>query len=152
MLSKKKIRIMLAVIVIVMIALIGGNRMAIIKEVGQIREAIIQKFPSEEEKRRRIALWVVQHYDGKEPIRTIGVGKIYTSGIFGTGGKSVSVIINNDDKNIIDGILLKDDMIPSHPGAQFRNSDYVYTKQALPKTLDGVKVLHWREKIDDSEN
>ena len=53
MLSKKKMRIMLAVIAIVMIVLIGGNRMAIIKEVGQIRESIAQKFPSEEEKRRR---------------------------------------------------------------------------------------------------
>ena len=54
MLSKKKMRIVLVVIAIVMIALIGGNRMSIIKEVGQIRESIAQKFPSEEEKRRRI--------------------------------------------------------------------------------------------------
>ena len=43
MLSKKKMRIVLVVIAIVMIALIGGNRMSIIKEVGQIRESIAQK-------------------------------------------------------------------------------------------------------------
>lgn len=103
---------MLAVIAIVMIALIGGNRMAIIKEVGQIRESIAQKFPSEEEKRRRIALWVVQHYDVPEPIKEIRVSKIKSYGLLGTGGRAVSVIINDNEKYIIDGISVERDGTP----------------------------------------
>ncbi len=112
MLSKKKMRIVLVVIAIVMIALIGGNRMSIIKEVGQIRESIAQKFPSEEEKRRRIALWVVQHYDVPEPIKEIRVSKIKSYGLLGTGGRAVSVIINDNEKYIIDGISVERDGTP----------------------------------------
>ncbi|MCR1900662.1 hypothetical protein [Ligilactobacillus apodemi] len=44
--------------------------------------------------RQKIALWVVQHYDGQKTIKTIEVGKIYTYGILASGGRSVSVIIN----------------------------------------------------------
>ena len=112
MLSKKKMRIVLVVIAIVMIALIGGNRMSIIKEVGQIRESIAQKFPSEEEKRRRIAWWVVQHYDVPEPIKEIRVSKIKSYGLLGTGGRAVSVIINDNEKYIIDGISVERDGTP----------------------------------------
>lgn len=142
MLSKKKIRIMLAVIAIVMIALIGGNRMAIIKEVGQIRESIAQKFPSEEEKRRRIALWVVQHYDVPEPIKEIRVSKIKSYGLLGTGGRAVSVIINDNEKYIIDGISVEMDGTPR--GIAIYGDDVTSISNSK-KTLEGIKVEFWEE-------
>ncbi len=142
MLSKKKIRIMLVVIAIVMIALIGGNRMAIIKEVGQIRESIAQKFPSEEEKRRRIALWVVQHYDVPEPIKEIRVSKIKSYGLLGTGGRAVSVIINDNEKYIIDGISVERDGTPR--GIAIYGDDVTSISNSK-KTLEGIKVEFWEE-------
>lgn len=53
------------------------------------------------EARQKIALWVVQHYEGAEPIKTIEVGKIYTYGILGSGGRSTSVIINKRSKMLL---------------------------------------------------
>ncbi|TGY55327.1 hypothetical protein E5340_05810 [Ligilactobacillus murinus] len=142
MLSKKKMRIVLVVIAIVMIALIGGNRMAIIKEVGQIRESIAQKFPSEEEKRRRIALWVVQHYDVPEPIKEIRVSKIKSYGLLGTGGRAVSVIINDNEKYIIDGISVERDGTPR--GIAIYGDDVTSISNSK-KTLEGIKVEFWEE-------
>ncbi|MCI5942163.1 MAG: hypothetical protein MRZ40_06285 [Ligilactobacillus animalis] len=142
MLSKKKMRIMLAVIAIVMIVLIGGNRMAIIKEVGQIRESLAQKFPSEEEKRRRIALWVVQHYDVPEPIKEIRVSKIKSYGLLGTGGRAVSVIINDNEKYIIDGISVERDGTPR--GIAIYGDDVTSISNSK-KTLKGIKVEFWEE-------
>jgi len=142
MLSKKKMRIMLAVIAIVMIVLIGGNRMAIIKEVGQIRESLAQKFPSEEEKRRRIALWVVQHYDVPEPIKEIRVSKIKSYGLLGTGGRAVSIIINDNEKYIIDGISVERDGTPR--GIAIYGDDVTSISNSK-KTLKGIKVEFWEE-------
>lgn len=142
MLSKKKMRIVLVVIAIVMIALIGGNRMSIIKEVGQIRESIAQKFPSEEEKRRRIALWVVQHYDVPEPIKEIRVSKIKSYGLLGTGGRDVSVIINDNEKYIIDGISVERDGTPR--GIAIYGDDVTSISNSK-KTLEGIKVEFWEE-------
>lgn len=142
MLSKKKMRIMLAVIAIVMIVLIGGNRMAIIKEVGQIRESIAQKFPSEEEKRRRIALWVVQHYDVPEPIKEIRVSKIKSYGLLGAGGRAVSVIINDNEKYIIDGISVERDGTPR--GIAIYGDDVTSISNSK-RTLKGIKVEFWEE-------
>lgn len=133
---------MLAVIAIVMIALIGGNRMSIIKEVGQIRESIAQKFPSEEEKRRRIALWVVQHYDVPEPIKEIRVSKIKSYGLLGTGGRAVSVIINDNEKYIIDGISVERDGTPR--GIAIYGDDVTSISNSK-KTLEGIKVEFWEE-------
>lgn len=135
-------RIMLAVIAIVMIVLIGGNRMAIIKEVGQIRESIAQKFPSEEEKRRRIALWVVQHYDVPEPIKEIRVSKIKSYGLLGTGGRAVSVIINDNEKYIIDGISVERDGTPR--GIAIYGDDVTSISNSK-RTLKGIKVEFWEE-------
>ena len=140
--NKKKMRIVLVVIAIVMIALIGGNRMAIIKEVGQIRESIAQKFPSEEEKRRRIALWVVQHYDVPEPIKEIRVSKIKSYGLLGTGGRAVSVIINDNEKYIIDGISVERDGTPR--GIAIYGDDVTSISNSK-KTLEGIKVEFWEE-------
>lgn len=142
MLSKKKMRIVLVVIAIVMIALIGGNRMSIIKEVGQIRESIAQKFPSEDEKRRRIALWVVQHYDVPEPIKEIRVSKIKSYGLLGTGGRAVSVIINDNEKYIIDGISVERDGTPR--GIAIYGDDVTSISNSK-KTLEGIKVEFWEE-------
>lgn len=142
MLSKKKMRIVLVVIAIIMIALIGGNRMSIIKEVGQIRESIAQKFPSEEEKRRRIALWVVQHYDVPEPIKEIRVSKIKSYGLLGTGGRAVSVIINDNEKYIIDGISVERDGTPR--GIAIYGDDVTSISNSK-KTLEGIKVEFWEE-------
>lgn len=142
MLSKKKMRIVLVVIAIVMIALIGGNRMSIIKEVGQIRESIAQKFPSEEEKRRRIALWVVQHYDVPEPIKEIRVSKIKSYGLLGTGERAVSVIINDNEKYIIDGISVERDGTPR--GIAIYGDDVTSISNSK-KTLEGIKVEFWEE-------
>lgn len=142
MLSKKKMRIVLVVIAIVMIALIGGNRMSIIKEVGQIRESIAQKFPSEEEKRRRIALWVVQHYDVPEPIKEIRVSKIKSYGLLGIGGRAVSVIINDNEKYIIDGISVERDGTPR--GIAIYGDDVTSISNSK-KTLEGIKVEFWEE-------
>ena len=145
MLSKKKMRIMLAVIAIVMIVLIGGNRMAIIKEVGQIRESLAQKFPSEEEKRRRIALWVVQHFEGPEPIRKVEVGEIYSYGILGTGGRSSSAIINGNSKNIIESISVDKTGMPTGNVVYDLEMKYKFKDKAdKNKTLKNVEVRYWK--------
>ncbi len=136
---------MLAVIAIVMIALIGGNRMAIIKEVGQIRESIAQKFPSEEEKRRRIALWVVQHFEGPEPIRKVEVGEIYSYGILGTGGRSSSAIINGNSKNIIESISVDKTGMPTGNVVYDLEMKYKFKDKAdKNKTLKNVEVRYWK--------
>lgn len=145
MLNKKKMRIVLAVIAIVMIALIGGTRMVIIKEVGQIRESIAQKFPSEEEKRRRIALWVVQHFEGPEPIRKVEVGEIYSYGILGTGGRSSSAIINGNSKNIIESISVDKTGMPTGNVVYDLEMKYKFKDKAdKNKTLKNVEVRYWK--------
>ena len=136
---------MLAVIAIVMIVLIGGNRMAIIKEVGQIRESLAQKFPSEEEKRRRIALWVVQHFEGPEPIRKVEVGEIYSYGILGTGGRSSSAIINGNSKNIIESISVDKTGMPTGNVVYDLEMKYKFKDKAdKNKTLKNVEVRYWK--------
>lgn len=134
----------------------GVEHLRIEKQERQKVESIKEskkEVKDQKEARQKIALWVVQHYEGPEPIKTIGVGKIYTSGILGSGGKSASVIINDEEKNIIDGILIGDDLKPSHPGAQVKNSDYNYVEQAMHKNLDGVEIKYWEENnSNDSEN
>ena len=98
-------------IVVISLFLIGGASIAIIKEVEHLRierqncqkaESIKEsKKRSQKEQakaRQKIALWVVQHYERVEPIKTIEVGKIRTHGILGSGGSSVSIIINSKKK------------------------------------------------------
>ena len=154
----------LVVIVILSLFLIGGASMAIIKEVEHLRiekqerqkaESIKEsekEVKDQAEARQKIALWVVQHYEGKEAIKKIGVSKIYTNGIFGSAGKSVAVIINGEEKNIIDGIHLDDDYIPKEPGARFENSDYKYSNDPLPnRDLNGVDVYHWEDNNNGTD-
>ena len=83
----------LVMIVIISLFLIGGASMAIIKGVEHLRiekqkrqkaESIKESKKEVKEQakaRQKIALWVVQHYEGVEPIKTIEVGKIRTHGI-----------------------------------------------------------------------
>ena len=154
----------LVVVVILGLFLIGGASMAIIKGVEHLRierqkrqkaESLKEskkEVKEQAEARQKIALWVVQHYEGEEAIEKIGVSKIYTNGIFGSAGKSVAVIINGEEKNIIDGIHLDDDYIPKEPGARFENSDYKYSnKPLLNRDLNGVDVYYWRESNNGTD-
>ncbi|WP_286294635.1 hypothetical protein [Ligilactobacillus murinus] len=42
-----------------MVVLLGEDQLTIVKETELVRAVLAQKFPSEAEKRQRIALWVV---------------------------------------------------------------------------------------------
>ncbi len=160
MLKNKKIRII--VVVILSLFLIGGTSMAIIKGVEHLRSEKQKRQKAESIKeskkevkeqakaRQKIALWVVQHYEGPEPIKTIEVGKIYTHGILGSGGRSVSVIINAKKQNIIEGISVDEDDNPTDPGGSFDDNEYSYAGKTMKnKTLDGVKVIYWEGKQHD---
>ena len=153
----------LVVIVILSLFLIGGASMAIIKEVEHLRiekqkrqkaESIKEsekEVKDQAEARQKIALWVVQHYEGPEPIKTIEVGKIYTHGILGSGGRSVSVIINAKRQNIIEGIGVDENDNPTLPGSYFLNSEYKYVEEKMvDKNLEGIDVIYWEGKRNDS--
>ena len=111
----------LVMIVIISLFLIGGASMVIIKGVEHLRiekqkrqkaESIKESKKEVKEQakaRQKIALWVVQHYEGLEPIKEIKVGKIKSYGILGSGGSAVSVMINNNERYIIDGISVRED-------------------------------------------
>ena len=111
----------LVMIVIISLFLIGGASMAIIKGVDHLRiekkkrqkaESIKEskkEVKDQAKARQKIALWVVQHYEGPEPIKEIKVGKIKSYGILGSGGSAVSVMINNNERYIIDGISVRED-------------------------------------------
>ena len=152
----------LVMIVVISVCLIGGASIAIIKEVEHLRierqncqkaESIKESKKEVKEQakaRQKIALWVVQHYEGPEPIKTIEVGKIYTHGILGSGGRSVSVIINAKKQNIIEGISVDEDDNPTDPGGSFDDNEYSYAGKTMKnKTLDGVKVIYWEGKQHD---
>ena len=66
--NKKKNIIALVMVSLIIVVLLGGNQLTIVKETELVREVLAQKFPSETETRRRIAVWVVQHFEGPEPI------------------------------------------------------------------------------------
>ena len=101
------------------------------------------------EDEQKIALWVVQHYEGVEPIKTIEVGKIRTHGILGSGGSSVSIIINSKKKNMIEGIGVDQQGNPTSAGFSFTDSDYKYVEEKLSnKNLDGINILYWEEEND----
>jgi len=160
MLKNKNVRVIVAVILILF--LIGGASMAISKKVEHLRiekqkrqkaeliEESKKEVNAQAEARQKIALWVVQHFEGPEPIKTIEVGKIYTHGILGSGGRSVSVIINAKKQNIIEGIGVDEDDNPTDPGGSFDDNEYSYTGKTMKnKTLDGVKVIYWEGKQYD---
>lgn len=138
--NKKKDVIALVIISLVMIVLLGENKMAIIKETGRVRETLAQKFPSKEDKQRRIVLWVVQNFDVSEPIKEIKVSKIKSYGLFGTGGRAVSVIINNNENYIIDGISVGSDGTPRGIAIYGDDVTSVYNSK---RTLEGIKVKSW---------
>lgn len=153
----------LVVIVILSLFLIGGASMAIIKGVEHLRtekqkrqkaESIKEskkEVKDQAEARQKIALWVVQHYDGAKPIKTIEVGKIKTHGILGSGGRSVSVIINAKRQNIIEGIGVDENDNPTLPGSYFLNSEYKYVEEKMvDKNLEGIDVIYWEGKSNDS--
>ena len=137
--------------------------MAIIKEVEHLRierqncqkaESIQESKKEVKEQakaRQKIALWVVQHYEGAEPIKTIEVGKIYTYGILGSGGRSTSVIINKKKQNAIEGIVVDEDNNPMRSGSYYANSEYKYVEEKMTdKNLEGVDVIYWEGKHNDT--
>ena len=151
----------LVMIVVISLFLIGGASIAIIKEVEHLRierqncqkaESIKESKKEVKEQakaRQKIALWVVQHYEGVEPIKTIEVGKIRTHGILGSGGSSVSIIINSKKKNMIEGIGVDQQGNPTSVGFSFTDSDYKYVEEKLSnKNLDGINILYWEEEND----
>ena len=54
-------------------------------------------------------MWVVQHYEGPEPIKEIKVGKNKIVWNTWFRGSAVSVMINNNERYIIDGISVRED-------------------------------------------
>ncbi|KRL83804.1 hypothetical protein [Ligilactobacillus apodemi] len=100
--------------------------------------------------RRKIALWIVQHFDGPKPIKTIEVGKIYTHGIFESGGRSVSIIINTKKQNIVEGISMDRTNNPTDSGSYFDDNEYNYIEKAMTdRNLEGIKVIYWEGKQRD---
>jgi lipopolysaccharide export LptBFGC system permease protein LptF len=153
----------LVMIVVISLFLIGGASIAIIKEVEHLRiekkkrqkaESIKESKKEVKEQakaRQKIALWVVQHYEGAEPIKTIEVGKIYTYGILGSGGRSTSVIINKKKQNAIEGIVVDEDNNPMRSGSYYANSEYKYVEEKMTdKNLEGVDVIYWEGKHNDT--
>ena len=132
----------------------GVEHLRIEKQKRQKVESIKEskkEVKDQEEARQKIALWVVQHYEGAEPIKTIEVGKIYTHGILGSGGRSVSVIINAKKQNIIEGIGVDENDNPTLPGSYFLNSEYKYVEEKMvDKNLEGIDVIYWEGKRNDS--
>ncbi|WP_304652235.1 hypothetical protein [uncultured Ligilactobacillus sp.] len=146
----------LVVIVILSLFLIGGASMVLIKEVEHLRierqkcqkAESIKESKKEVKARQKIALWVVQHYEGPE-IKIIEIGKIKTHGILGSGGSSVSVVINSKKKNMIEGIGVDEQGDPISAGFSFTDSDYKYVEEKLSnKNLDGINILYWEEEND----
>ena len=145
----------LVVIMILSLFLIGGASMAIIKGVEHLRiekqkrqkvESIKEsekEVKDQAEARQKIALWVVQHFEGPEPIKTIEVGKIESYGILGSGGKAVSVRINQQDDNVFN-VILDDENIPSGGvGGISEKFKYTYVDR-MDTSLENVSVLYWR--------
>ena len=153
----------LVMIVVISLFLIGGASIAIIKEVEHLRierqncqkaESIKESKKEVKEQakaRQKIALWVVQHYEGTEPIKTIEIGKIYTYGILGSGGRSTSVIINKKKQNAIEGIVVDEDNNPMRSVSYYANSEYKYVEEKMTdKNLEGVDVIYWEGKHNDT--
>ena len=153
----------LVMIVVISLFLIGGASIAIIKEVEHLRierqncqkaESIKESKKEVKEQakaRQKIALWVVQHYEGTEPIKTIEIGKIYTYGILGSGGRSTSVIIDKKKQNAIEGIVVDEDNNPMRSGSYYANSEYKYVEEKMTdKNLEGVDVIYWEGKHNDT--
>ena len=144
--NKKKNVIVLVIVSLIIVVLLGGNQLTIVKETELVREVLAQKFPSEAEKRRRIALWVVQHFDVPEPIKEVKVSKIKSYGLFGTGGRATSVIINSNEKYIVDGISVeKNGNVRGGAIYDDRNLKYIHDPNRK-KDLSGIKISCWEKE------
>ena len=99
----------------------------------------------QQQEREKVALWVVQHFSGKEPIKNIKVGRIRTNGILGSAGKSTSLIINDKNVNRLEGVKLDEDGVPNGSYIWFDGFRYTYDeKKDSRETLKGVKVEEWK--------
>lgn len=144
--------------VLISVILLGGASLVIIKKVDHLRIEHLKRQKAESimesrkevihqaKAKQEIALWLVQHLEGPEPIRTIEIGQIEHAGIGGTGGSAVSVRINQKDKNIMNLDLLEDDT-PSGGYSSSEANEFDSVKESNNKTLAGVEVKVWR--LDD---
>ncbi|QNQ80155.1 hypothetical protein [Lactobacillus sp. PV034] len=115
------------------------------KKMEKAKEKKIREEKEADQERKKIALWVVQHFSGKEPIKNIKVGRVNTNGIFGSAGKSTSLIINNKNGNRLEGIKLDEDGVPNGSYIWFDGFRYTYhEKKDSRVTLKGVKVEKWK--------
>ena len=149
----KRILIILGIIIgvtgLTIVSVQTTNRVIENRKAKKMEEAKEKKIKEEQEskkEREKIALWVVQHFSGKEPIKSIKVGRINTHGILGSAGKSTSLIINDKKVNSLEGVDLDDKGIPN--GSYFYDDDFEYTyheKKISHVTLEGVKVGIWKD-------
>ena len=81
--------------------------------------------------------------EGPEPIKEIKVGKVIRNGIGGTGGSSVSVKINNNERDSFN--FLVDGDTPGSDGYVYdsKTKYVVLKKKNKRKTLKEVKVEEW---------
>ncbi|QNQ80142.1 hypothetical protein [Lactobacillus sp. PV034] len=114
----------------------------------QAKEKQIREKRQAAKDRVKIALWVVQHMDGPEPIEKLEIGNIVRNGIGGTGGSYVDVRINNSKNNEFSFEEPIGDVIPEDLEEQYsENPTFKYHDKAnKKKTLKGVKVEEWKEK------
>ena len=152
MLKNKKIRVI--VVVILSLFLIGRTSMAIIKGVEHLRSEKQKRQKAESIKeskkevkeqakaRQKIALWVVQHFEGAEPIKTIEVGKIESYGILGSGGSAVSVRINEKEYNTL-SLQLDSNNKPTGGFGRNKQNEF-HLKENKSRDLNDVEVKYWR--------
>ena len=58
-----------------------GLLIGVVTLIGIWQLLAFQTRMQQQQEREKVALWVVQHFSGKEPIKNIKVGKVYTHGI-----------------------------------------------------------------------
>ncbi|KRL83806.1 hypothetical protein FC32_GL001068 [Ligilactobacillus apodemi DSM 16634 = JCM 16172] len=109
------------------------------KKAESIRESK-KEVADQAEARQKIALWVVQHFEGPEPIKKIEIGKIKKHGLLESSSASVDVRINGD--YVISSILLSDGK-PEDTFIEPMDDIYKYSNKTNNTILDGVEVIYW---------
>lgn len=147
-------------LVIFSVLLIIGSSILVVRGINHVRiayqeqkraESISERkkrIASQAETRRKVALWVVQHYEIPEPIKEVGVSEVETFGLFGSGGSAVSVIFNNNDNYTLSGVGVEKNGNPMGRGAVY-DGKYVRYAPDKNRTLDGIKVTYWKGEEND---
>lgn len=93
--------------------------------------------------RQKIALWTVQHFEGPEPIRVIEVGKLESYGILGSGGRAVSVRINEKEHNTL-SLQLNTENKPTGGFGRNKQNEF-HLKENKNRDLNDVEVRYWEK-------